>query len=143
MKLRFTGALSLLLAAVFVLLSIGYGTISAQPPIRSTTDHPRIYFDAAQVAALAVEHQAGLILVGQSFDEDGNPNAAGRSAARFAEALRAQTDIPVQMWDESLSTHDARASRLALGVSRKKRAGHHDAIAATVILQSYLEEASR
>ncbi|MBW7919584.1 MAG: Holliday junction resolvase RuvX [Anaerolineales bacterium] len=99
--------------------------------------------DAAQVAALAVEHQAGLILVGQSFDEDGNPNAAGRSAARFAEALRAQTDTPVQMWDESLSTHDARASRLALGVSRKKRAGHHDALAATVILQSYLEEASR
>jgi putative Holliday junction resolvase len=99
--------------------------------------------DAAQVAALAVEHQAGLILVGQSFDEDGNPNAAGRSAARFAEALRAQTDIPVQMWDESLSTHDARASRIALGVSRKKRAGHHDALAATVILQSYLEEASR
>lgn len=96
--------------------------------------------DAAQVAALAAEHEAALILVGQSFDEDGNPNAAGRAAARFAEALRAQTQIPVQMWDESLSTHDARASRIALGLSRKKRAGHHDALAAVVILQSYLEQ---
>ncbi|OGO75485.1 MAG: hypothetical protein A3K45_03970 [Chloroflexi bacterium RIFOXYC12_FULL_59_14] len=95
--------------------------------------------DAAQVAALATEHDASLILVGQSFDEDGHPNAAGRSAARFAEALRLQTNLPVQMWDESLSTQDARASRIKLGVSRKKRAGHHDALAAVVILQSYLE----
>lgn len=98
--------------------------------------------DAAQVAALAAEHEAGLILVGQSFDEDGHPNAAGRSAARFAEALKLQTEIPVQMWDESLSTADARASRAALGLSRKKRAGHHDALAAAVILQSYLENLS-
>lgn len=95
--------------------------------------------DAAQVAALAAEYGAALIIVGQSFDEDGNPNAAGRSAARFAEALRRQTDIPVQLWDESFSTQDARASRIALGLSRRKRAGHHDALAAVVILQSYLE----
>ena len=101
--------------------------------------HTSRVVDAAQVAALATEHEASLILVGQSFDEDGHPNAAGRSAARFAEALRLQTNLPVQMWDESLSTQDARASRIELGVSRKKRAGHHDSLAAVVILQSYLE----
>ena len=95
--------------------------------------------DAAQVVALAAEHQAVLILVGQSFDEEGQPNTSGRSAARFAQALRLQTSIPVEMWDETLSTQDARVSRIALGVSRKKRAGHQDALAATVILQSYLE----
>lgn len=95
--------------------------------------------DAAQVAAIAAEHEVALVIVGQSFDEQGRPNAAGRSAARFAEALRAQTNLPVEMWDESLSTQDARDSRLALGLPRKKRAGHHDALAAVVILQSYLE----
>ena len=95
--------------------------------------------DAAQVAALAAEREAGLIVVGQSFDEDGLPNAAGRAAARFAETLRAQTSLPVEMWDESFSTFDARASRIELGVSRKKRTGHQDALAAAVILQSYLE----
>jgi putative Holliday junction resolvase len=95
--------------------------------------------DAAQVAALAIEHAAVCIIVGQSFDEEGRPNAAGRSAARFAEALRLQTSLPVEMWDESLSTQDARASRIELGVSRKKRTGHHDSLAAVVILQSYLE----
>ncbi len=95
--------------------------------------------DAGLVCALAAEHDAKLIVVGQSFDEEGQPNAAGRAAARFAEALRGQTQIPVELWDESMSTFDARESRIAVGVSRKKRAGHQDALAAVVILQSYLE----
>ena len=95
--------------------------------------------DAAQVATVASEQDAGLIIVGQSFDEDGQPNLAGRRAARFAEALQSQTDIPIQMWDESFSTQKARAARIQMGVSRKQRAGHLDQLAATVILQSYLD----
>ncbi|MBN1452527.1 MAG: Holliday junction resolvase RuvX [Anaerolineales bacterium] len=95
--------------------------------------------DAAQLAALAAEHGAGLIIVGQSFDEDGQPNLAGRRAARFAEALREQTNLPVELWDESFSTQQAHAARIQMGVSRKQRAGHLDQLAATVILQSYLD----
>ena len=95
--------------------------------------------DAAQVATIATEQDAGLIVVGQSFDEDGQPNLAGRRAARFAEALQNQTDIPIQMWDESFSTQKARAARIRMGVSRKQRSGHLDQLAATVILQSYLD----
>ncbi len=119
-------------------LALSDPTATIASPLK-VIEHTARVMDAAQVAALAAEHEASLIIVGQSFDEDGNPNAAGRSAARFAEALKLQTEIPVQMWDESLSTADARASRIALGVSRKKRSGHHDALAAVVILQSYLE----
>lgn len=95
--------------------------------------------DAAQVAELAMQNEAGLILVGQSFDEEGNPNLAGRRAARFADELRNQTNLPVELWDESFSTQIARSARVELGVSRKRRAGHQDAFAAAVILQSYLE----
>ncbi len=103
-------------------------------------EHISRAIDAAQVADLAAQNDVGLIIVGQSFDEDGNPNPAGRRAARFADELKNQTNIPVQLWDESFSTQDARAARIQLGGSRKKRAGHHDAFAAVVILQSYLEE---
>jgi len=95
--------------------------------------------DAAQVAAIASEQGAEMIIVGQSFHEDGQPNLAGRRAARFAEALHEQTDTPIQMWDESFSTQKARTARIQMGVSRKQRAGHLDEIAATVILQSYLD----
>jgi putative Holliday junction resolvase len=95
--------------------------------------------DAAAVAEQAATHAAGLIIVGQSFDEDGNPSFEGRRAGRFAEALRTQTAIPVILWDESFTTRDARLARLQMGASRKRRSGHLDDLAATLLLQSYLD----
>lgn len=95
--------------------------------------------DAAQVANLASENDVELIIIGQSFDEEGNPNLAGRRAAKFAEALKDQTQILVELFDESFSTQDARATAIEMGFSRKKRAGHHDSLAAVMILRSYLE----
>lgn len=95
--------------------------------------------DAAQVAEMAATHAAGQIVVGVSYDEDGELNTAGHSAARFAEALRQQTALPVSLWDESLTTQDARAARMSMGVGRKKRGGHLDDVAAAVLLQNFLD----
>jgi putative holliday junction resolvase len=95
--------------------------------------------DAAAVADMATSHQAGLIVVGESFDEAGNPSFEGRRAIRFAEALKTQTTIPVVLWDESFTTQNARHARLEMGASRKRRSGHLDELAATVLLQSYLD----
>jgi len=117
-------------------LSDSTGTIAS--PLK-VIEHVSRLLDAAQVAEIASENEVQLIVVGQSFDEAGNPNLAGRRAARFADELRNQTNVPVELWDESFSTQTARAARVELGVSRKKRAGHQDAFAAVVILQSYLE----
>ncbi len=99
--------------------------------------------DAAGVAEAARVNNAGLIVIGQSFDEAGQPSFEGRRSARFAEALKTQTTIPLVMWDESLSTSDARSARLQMGASRKNRSGHLDDLAATVLLQSYLDSQSR
>lgn len=101
--------------------------------------HTSRAIDAAQVATIASDNNIGLIVIGQSFDEDGQPNLAGRRAARFANALREQTILPVVLWDESFSTQKARTARVRMGTSRRQRTGHLDEIAATVILQSYLD----
>ena len=95
--------------------------------------------DAAMIAGLAREHEAGLIVVGQSFDEQGEPTLEGRRSARLAAAIRVQTGLKVELWDESDTTQAARAARLAIGSPRKKRRGHVDDLAATVLLQSYLD----
>ena len=95
--------------------------------------------DAAAVAELAASHTAGLIVIGQSFDEDGNSSFEGRRSRRFAEALKTQTTIPVILWDESFTTQAARSARLQMGASRKNRSGHLDDLAATALLQSYLD----
>lgn len=112
------------------------GTIARPLMVVAHTSRPA---DAAVVATQAAEQGAGLILVGQSFDEQGNLTSSGRQAARFAEALRQQTSTPIVFWDEAFTTREARASRIAMHVSRRKRAGHLDAVAATLLLQSYLE----
>ena len=99
--------------------------------------------DAETIVRIAEENKAGKIVVGQSLDEDGNPTPQGRSAARLVETLRSQTNLPIELWDESESTQAARAARIAMGVPKKRRRGHLDKIAATYILQTFLDAHSR
>ena len=101
--------------------------------------HTSKLVDAGQVADSAAREDAERIIVGVSFDEAGFPNQAGRRAMNFADVLRLQTNLPVELWDESMTTQDARAIRIASGAPRKKRAGHLDDVAAAVLLQDYLD----
>lgn len=95
--------------------------------------------DAASIADLARQHEAGLIVIGQALDDEGQATIQSRRAARLAEAVRMQCDLPVVLWDESGSTQAARQARIAMGVRRSQRRGHMDDLAATVILQTYLD----
>ncbi len=119
-------------------LAISDPTATIASPLK-VLKHVSRLMDAAQVANLAAENEAALIVIGQSYDEEGRPNLAGRRAAKFAEALKEQTQIPVILWDESFSTQEARSTRIEMGVSRRKRAGHMDELAAVMILKSYLD----
>jgi putative Holliday junction resolvase len=105
-------------------------------------DHVARPIDAAAIAGLAREHGAATIVVGQALDLDNQPTTQGRRAARLAEAIRSQTDIPVVLWDESGSTQAARSAHIAAGGTsrQRQRRGHHlDELAATYILQTYLD----
>src|SRR5512136_280071 len=70
----------------------------------TVVQHVARLVDAAFVAELAASHEAGLIVVGQSFNDDGTPSFEGRRSRRFSEALKTQTTIPVILWDESFTT---------------------------------------
>jgi putative Holliday junction resolvase len=105
----------------------------------SVLKHVARTVDAASIAQLARENGAGLIVVGQSLDEDNRPTPQSRRASRLAAAIRDQIDVPVALWDETGSTQTARSARIEMGVSRRKRRGHMDDLAATVILQTYLD----
>jgi putative Holliday junction resolvase len=95
--------------------------------------------DAAKIIQVAQENEAGIIVIGQALDEENRPTLQSRRAARLAHAIREQTELPVELWDESGSTQAARSAYIQMGVKRSKRRGHLDDIAATVILQSYLD----
>lgn len=113
------------------------GTIAN--PLR-VIKHVARLLDAAQVAQIAAEQGAVKIVIGCPYDIDGESGPQARKSERFAEALRSQTDLPVVLWDESGSTQAARAARIAMGARRAKRAGHLDELAATYILQTYLDQ---
>jgi putative Holliday junction resolvase len=95
--------------------------------------------DAAVIAGVAKENEAGLIVLGQSMDDEGHPTPSSRRAAKLADAIRLQCDIPVEFWDESFSTHLARQAKIEMNTPIHKRRGHLDEMAAVVILQSYLD----
>ncbi len=105
-------------------------------------NHVSRLVDAAAVAELARANGVEQIVVGQSLDEDGKPTFAGRQSLRFVTALKTQTDLPIVLWDESFTTQDARSARIQMNVSRRARAGHLDELAATVLLQDYLNARS-
>ncbi len=112
------------------------GTIGR--PLTVLTHVSRL-MDAAAIANLAHENSVKLIIIGQALNSDGETGPAARKAARLAEALRTQTAIPVVLWDEGGTTVSARETLIEMGVSRSRRRGHQDALAAALILKSYID----
>jgi putative Holliday junction resolvase len=95
--------------------------------------------DAASIADLAAQHSADQIIIGVALDAEGKHTKQSRNAERLADEIRNHSILQVILWDESESTRIAREARIAMGVSRQKRRGHVDDLAATVILQTYLD----
>jgi putative Holliday junction resolvase len=111
------------------------GTISR--PLR-VVEHLARGKDAQLIAEIALDEAVDLIVVGQPLDANGEVGPQARKSIRLADAIRAVTETPVHLWDESGTTQAAIRSRVALGVSRKKRKGHLDDLAASILLQDFL-----
>jgi putative Holliday junction resolvase len=95
--------------------------------------------DAERILNTAKEHGAVVIIVGHSVDDEGNETRQGEKCVRLAEQIRKEGEIPVTLWDEYGSTQAAQAARRKMGVTRRKRSGHLDDLAAAVILQNFLD----
>jgi putative Holliday junction resolvase len=96
--------------------------------------------DAGAIVQLAEKEGAEMIVIGQALDSDGRVGYRARKAQRLAAVIEEKTDLPIKMWDESGTTRAAIQSRIAMGVSRKKRQGHLDDVAASILLQEFLIE---
>lgn len=102
-------------------------------------EHKNRHKNASAIHALAEEYKAVLILIGQPLDWNGAQNFQSDKSIRLVEEIQTLGDIPVILWDEFGSTQKAQDSRRQMNVSRKKRSGHLDQVAAAVILQTYLD----
>jgi putative Holliday junction resolvase len=99
--------------------------------------------DLERVLALAEEHGVKRIVVGLPRSLDGSIGKQAERVLSFSSALSESTDVPVDTWDERLSTVSAERLLLDAGVKREKRRARRDAMAAAIILQSYLDRVSK
>jgi putative holliday junction resolvase len=92
--------------------------------------------DTAAVAELVAEHGAELVVVGLPVSLSGEEGQQAAEARAFAEELADRLDIPVEEYDERLTT------RLAEASSRAGAGAPPDALAAAHMLESYLQRRS-
>jgi putative Holliday junction resolvase len=95
------------------------------------------------LASLVQEHGASCVVVGLPLRLDGGDSESTRRARALAAALSARVTAQVVLWDERLSTAQAERSLREAAVRARDQRAVVDQVAATLILQSYLDAQGR
>ena len=95
--------------------------------------------DFNRLRELISEYEVQELVVGMPKNMNGTKGERAEKTEEFVEKMKAVIDLPVTFWDERLSTVMAERQLIAADVSRKKRKGVIDKMAAVVILQGYLD----
>ena len=93
----------------------------------------------AAVARLVAEHGAERVVVGMPLLESGERGEQARRTEAAAAALREALPVPVTAWDERFSTSEAEEALKSGGLRPRERKARRDKVAATLILQAYLD----
>ncbi len=93
----------------------------------------------SRIAAVALEKQAQIIVLGYPKNMDGSEGFKAQSVSSFAVLLKEKTALPVELWDERLTTVAAHRILSDNNVRGKKRKNTVDAVAAVIILQGFID----
>lgn len=93
----------------------------------------------AALTKLINEYGVQEVVIGNPLSARGEPTAISRRVEKFAEDLRRRLPCSVKLWDERLSSAEANRLLRSSGASITKRQRAVDRVAATLILQNYLD----
>lgn len=102
-------------------------------------DEEKEKFGFERVAEIVKLYEVQKIVVGFPKNMNNTIGPRGEASKAYAEKLKVLLNLPVIMWDERLSTMAAERVLLEADVSRKKRKKVIDKMAASMILQGYLD----
>lgn len=105
--------------------------------IRRTT----LSADLVALKALVAEHEVTAIVVGWPLRLDGRPGEQARKVAQVAKAIEAATQLPVERFDERLTTVAAERALRESALDGRGRRKLIDQVAASLILQGWLDRA--
>jgi putative holliday junction resolvase len=94
----------------------------------------------SRIIEVIKSQQIDALVIGLPLNMDGTEGKQSKTVRQFAKEIKKQIDIPIHFQDERLSSFDAEQKLAALGLTRKKKKKHLDAVAAAAILQSFLDE---
>ena len=113
------------------------GTIATPLTVIQRSGRPRL--DHERIAALVVEEEAELVVVGLPFNMNGSLGPAAKAAIAEAKALSTVVGVPVETHDERRTTVTADAALMELKMRAQARRRVIDKVAAAVMLQSWLD----
>ena len=95
--------------------------------------------DLAALRSLIVQHEVGRVVVGLPIQMNGTEGEMARRTQEFVERFRRTISIPVETWDERLTTVQAERILVEADLRRDRRREVVDSMAACLILQGYLD----
>jgi len=104
-----------------------------------TLQRTNIREDLARLKKLVSEHNVTLIVIGNPLHMSGQEGRGTEHARDFAARLQAAASVPVQLWDERLTTVEAQRVLRESGISLEKRSKAVDRLAAVLLLESFLD----
>jgi putative Holliday junction resolvase len=111
------------------LLASPLTTLLAQP-------RPRVI---AQIVSLVATHEVTELVVGLPLTMAGERGTQAQQVLKFTDELQASLTIPVELFDERLTTVAAERMMLDLGMRPEQRKARIDEVAAPIILQDFLD----
>lgn len=99
--------------------------------------------DVRSLARLARRFAVAGIVVGHPVHLSGEQSARAEKTKAFAAEVGEFTGLPIHLWDERLTTHEAHRILYEAGRARQEHRKVVDQVAATLILQSFLEDRER
>ena len=112
------------------------GLLAGSPSVIEEWNHARLLERLAQYIK---EERIEEIVLGYPKNMDGTAGARAQKCEAFAQELEGLTGLPVTLWDERRTTVAAHAILHGNGKKMKKHRRTVDAVAATLILQNYLD----
>lgn len=113
---------------------------TAQP--LETFERRTLAQDVAHIQRLVQEYAVREIVMGLPIRLNGELGPEAEGVQRFIHQLEQALTVPVVAWDERLTTKSAEELLIQANMSRKKRRGVVDRVAAAILLQSYLHSQS-
>jgi len=96
--------------------------------------------DVKAITDIISQQQVKQVIVGLPRLMDGNLGKQAEKVQAFTQKLCSHTEVPVEFRDERLTTVSAKRLMRAVNTKKPRRKTRHDAIAAALILQGFLDE---